>query len=378
MVVMNIAADSASSSPAGLTAIGNKLFFSAGTASYGRELYMISLDSAPSSVVGSHVYHKGSSFAGMGVEHALDSGKQLAKEGAAPQELGYENLINTSRGINGLAFDFDNLPGNLTADDFEFQMSPTGAFIEADHPPSGWDLAPAPSSISLVPGAPARVIIEWPDNAIANRWLRVTIKANGNTGLLESEVYYLGHLLGEMNGPQAGIYSISNADVSMIRGLVDQNATISTTADIDKNSFVNNSDISLMRSGVGVLQLRNITIPAASGNLMLLMKVSDKGQDSDHANRLLDSAAPAVELKGLFCPAEPLSPIDDEAPLSRKPLSLTQSPTDLGSPSYSGAVDWLLGSSQWANGHEQVEDNPLLDGGLEFDSFDQVFGQFQL
>ena len=48
------------------------------------------------------------------------------------------------------------------------------------------------------------MIIQWPDNAIANRWLRVTVKANDQTGLSVPEVYYLGHLLGEMTGDQGG------------------------------------------------------------------------------------------------------------------------------------------------------------------------------
>ena len=107
-------------------------------------------------------------------------------------------------------------------------MSPQGAFVEADHPPADWQSAPSPSAISVEPGSPSRVIIEWPDNAIANRWLRVTIKATANTGLAEPEVYYLGHLLGEMTGHQSGIYSVSNADVSAIRSQVGQNANIST------------------------------------------------------------------------------------------------------------------------------------------------------
>jgi hypothetical protein len=110
----------------------------------------------------------------------LDTSKQLAKEGVEPQTLTYDNLINSSRGINGLVFDIQNLPGGpsastLSVADFEFQMSPTGAFIEADHPPANWSNAPAPSSISVVAGSqgsPDRVVLQWPDNAIANRWLR--------------------------------------------------------------------------------------------------------------------------------------------------------------------------------------------------------------
>lgn len=128
---------------------------------------------ATASVVDSHVYYAGSTFASVGgaagVAAALDNSKVLAKEGATPQLLTYDNLINTSRGINGLVFDIAGLPANLTAGDFVFQMSPQGAFNEASNPEAGWTTAPAPLSVSVLPGATARVVITWADHAIENR-----------------------------------------------------------------------------------------------------------------------------------------------------------------------------------------------------------------
>jgi hypothetical protein len=245
-------------------------------------------------VQATYIYYAASSFANSGIENALDNTKRLAKEGVEPVTLSYDNLINSSPGINGLVFDIRNLPGgssgNLTAADFEFQMSPTGAFIEADHPPANWTVVPFPSSISVLPGSPDRVVIQWPNNAIANRWLRITVKATANTGLTEPEVYYIGHLLGETTGPSGGVYTVSFADITPIRSVVGQTVDASSIHDIDKNGTVSFADISAMRPNVGA-QLTNITIPAAnassggSGSEKLSSQQSGTGKSGGDSRR---------------------------------------------------------------------------------------------
>ena len=144
---------------------------------------LVRLDSvaAPAEIVNRFVYH--AAFAGGGSN--IDSGKVLALEGAGPQALSFVNLINTSQGINGVGFDIQDLanPGSLSASDFDFQISPTGSFDEGAHPPSGWVSAPVPSSVTVTPGTPSRVLVQWPNFSIMNQWLRVTVKANTQTGL---------------------------------------------------------------------------------------------------------------------------------------------------------------------------------------------------
>lgn len=210
------------------------------------------------SVVGGFVYHVG--YSGLG--SAVDTEKSLHKEGVTPQELTYDNLINSSRGINGVLFEIQNLGngGALSASDFVFQMSPQGAFVQGVNPPTGWAAAPAPSSVSVTPGSPDEVLIQWTNNVIQNRWLRVTILANSNTGLTQPEVYYVGHLLGESTGPSAGFYTVSFTDITEIRALSGQSADSGNFADIDKNGTVSFADITAMRANVGT-QLTNITVP---------------------------------------------------------------------------------------------------------------------
>jgi hypothetical protein len=217
------------------------------------------LDSVPAtSVERAFVYHNSWSGAGS----AIDSVKSLHKEGDTPQELTFDNLINTATGINGVGFDIQGLadPGALTEADFEFQVSPQGAFSQGDNPPSGWAAAPVPSSVTATPGSPDQVLIVWPDNSIENRWLRVVVKATANTGLAADEVYYLGHLLGETTGAVSGIYTIAFADVTEIRAGSGQTVDSSSPLDIDKNGTVSFADIAAMRANVSG-QLTNITVP---------------------------------------------------------------------------------------------------------------------
>ncbi|MBX3422329.1 MAG: hypothetical protein KF752_12320 [Pirellulaceae bacterium] len=216
-------------------------------------------------VVAAYIYHAHSSLASGGITSALDTSKMLAKQGPASQTLSFDNLINSARGINGIVFDIDKLPANaVTEADFQFQISPQGTFNEAANPPASWPAAPAPASVSVLPGSPKRVVIEWLDNVISNRWLRVTINSNANTGLAQSESYYLGHLLGETTGHSSGVYTVSFADATPIRSSVSQVVGPGSIYDIDKNGIVAFADITAMRSNISA-QLTNITIPAVAG-----------------------------------------------------------------------------------------------------------------
>jgi RHS repeat-associated protein len=236
-------------------------------------------------VVDRKVYYKGSNFdaGGSDIAAALDSSKILAVEGVAPQTLSYDNLINSARGITGIVLDVAGLVGtNLTSADISAKMSPQGAFDESANPPSGWEPAPQPIIfvISGTSTTPARIRLEWPDNAITNRWLTIEVAATPNTGLIEPERFYLGHLLGETTGPNNGIYTVSFADITPIRAAVGQTVDATSIADIDKSGTVAFADISAMRANVGA-QLTNITIPATSAGNGEMAMFSSPGQGSD-------------------------------------------------------------------------------------------------
>jgi hypothetical protein len=97
------------------------------------------------------------------------------------------------------------------------------------------------------------------------------VLANANTGLPSQQTFYIGHLQGEVNGLEmggaSGALQVTNADLGVVRLLIGIIATMTSVVDITKNGLVQNSDITAIRSGLGVRQLRLNTIPiAGSGN----------------------------------------------------------------------------------------------------------------
>jgi sialidase-1 len=215
----------------------------------------------PSRTSGQHVYLP--QFSGEGEK--IDTSKSVARETEEPQPLDLQHVINCSQGITGLILDLEHglLPQGITADDFGFQVSPTGTFDQLVHPPTEWAVGPQPGSITAAPAYPNRVCIQWPEKSIMNRWLRVTVKANKSTGLVEPQVFYIGHLLGNLRPASEGAFSVSFQDITAIRAQIGQTAQVEHPADIDKNGSIGFTDIMALRANVGG-RLTQITIPPAS------------------------------------------------------------------------------------------------------------------
>lgn len=217
-------------------------------------------------VTGRYAFYAGSDFNQVGgLSAALDASKTLLRAGASPADTSFSNIINYVYGINGVVIDIGGLANNaLTADDFVFRVAPTGTSGVTS--PSAWPIAPAPSSIQVTPGTttnPARVRIEWPNNSIENTWLQIIVKANANTGLINREVFYLGHALGDVDGEAP--YRVTTLDVLSTRSSVGNAIVdVSDMRDVDKDRRITTLDVAFIRSRVGNnVLLNNITIPAA-------------------------------------------------------------------------------------------------------------------
>lgn len=236
---------------------GGKLRVYALNTNNGIQAFEVEMPASNATILSRSVVHGGWS----GVGSAVDTVKVLHKEDSVPTTLTNNNLINTARGINGIQFEIQDLANavGLSASDFEFQVSPQGAFDEGTNLPEDWEAAPAPSGVSVSGSNPYVALVQWPDNAIRNRWLRITVKANANTGLAADEVYYIGHLLGETTGA-TGPFTVAFADITPIRTAVGSTVGADNVADIDKNGTVAFADISSMRANVGT-QLTAITVP---------------------------------------------------------------------------------------------------------------------
>ena len=136
--------------------------------------------------------------------NAIDATKVALFPG---QPTSTANYTNYSRGINGLIVDLSN-PASPTASDFLFE---TWNGISLD----GFVPASAVPTFTLIPGGGAtgsnRVKIEFPDNAIRNTWLRVTVLASPTTDLPANDVFIFGNAVADMYTGNIGISTRSSS-----------------------------------------------------------------------------------------------------------------------------------------------------------------------
>ncbi|MDP6634507.1 MAG: hypothetical protein QGG42_06395, partial [Phycisphaerae bacterium] len=103
-----------------------------------------------------------------------------------------------------------------------------------------------------------RVTLVWPDGAIANQWVEVTVLATADTGLAAADVFYFGNAVGETSGD--GV--IGQAEYDTFKSQFGQRGGIGTLAsDFDGDGRVGLRDFALMRSRFGA-EVQSPTIPA--------------------------------------------------------------------------------------------------------------------
>ena len=148
-------------------------------------------------VIGRHLFYNDSSFDGGQPAANADDDQAIAPDKIAllpGQRASFANYSSYGSGLNGIILDIENLLGTPSVGDFTFRMGNT-------HNPGSWELAPAPMGITVRPGEGAegsdRITLIWPDGAIVNRWLEVTVHAGPRTGLMEDDVFYFGNAIGE-------------------------------------------------------------------------------------------------------------------------------------------------------------------------------------
>ncbi len=216
-------------------------------------------------VTGSHLLYRDSAFqANGGVAAALESSKLLssAKE---PLSSSFANVSNYSRGINSVVLDIANVTtSNLTATDFIFRLSPTQTSGVVT--PRNWSSAPPPTAITVTPGSantPARVQVDWQNNAIENNWLQVVVQPTSRTGLSHPAVFYVGHAYGEING--VAPYRTSVADLSMIQPAISTDLVdVTDMRDLNKDRRVSVADATLLYPRIATtITLNTIVIPLA-------------------------------------------------------------------------------------------------------------------
>ncbi len=217
-------------------------------------------------VVWRGVFYNNSGFDGESPAAGAPDDRAIAVDKSAllpGQTASYVNYTSYSRGINGIMIDVAGLPGDITADDFVFRV---GNLLDV----GVWLAASRPTEVTVRQGAgvggSARITITWPDGAIQNQWLEVTLKATQRTGLKSSDVFYFGNLLGE--SVDSGIdVRVNVQDQALARfDAVAQTGAVSITAvsDHNRDTLVDGADEWIAARGSAALAtLRLFTAPAA-------------------------------------------------------------------------------------------------------------------
>ena len=217
----------------------------------------------PPAVAGRHVFYNNSSFDGRSPLADARDDAAVAPDKAAllpGQTAAFANYTSYSRGINGVMVDVFNLPaGDLRPDDFAFNLGTDSDLL------ASWEPAPAPAAIGVRRGAgdggSDRVTITFPDGAVRNTWLRVTVKANADTGLAADDVFYFGNATAETgNSPDdALVNAIDLAAVRAHQSIAPQ--PIASPYDLDRDGRVSALDLSIIRRSRGEPVLPLITLP---------------------------------------------------------------------------------------------------------------------
>ena len=118
---------------------------------------------------------------------AIAPDKRALAPGEAPTAA---NETSFARGLNGIMIDVQGLRAIPTFRDFEFSVAPEpGA--------ERFSMAPIESSITVRPGegigGSDRITIIWPEYAIQDEWLRVTMLPTSQTGLDRSDTFFFGN-----------------------------------------------------------------------------------------------------------------------------------------------------------------------------------------
>ena len=236
--------------PAGVYYVCAEIADAGGRARFAHARNPITL-SEPAEVLGRHVFYNGSVHDGGNPDPTADDDLAIAPDKTPLLPGGTataSNYTSYSRGINGIMVDLARLPDGVVPDEADFRFR-----VGNDSDPGGWEPAPPPQSITFRPGVgvndPGRVTIIWPDGEILNRWLEVTVSAEG-LGMAGDDVFYFGNAVAEA-GDWPEHAQVTTADLLLARnnprGSVEP-AGVDFPYDFNRDGYVDAIDVLLARN----------------------------------------------------------------------------------------------------------------------------------
>ena len=197
-------------------------------------------------IVGRSVFYNNSSFDNSDPSaNAADDGAIAPdKTALLPGQTGsFANYTSYDKGINGLMLDANALQNgaSITASDFAFNVSTDGI---------NWTPAPAVDSVIVRPGmgigGSDRVEIIFPDYAITNEWLQVTMNASANTGLATADVFYFGSLVGG-TGQHDNQAIVNTTDIAIAKLASNTSADLTSISDFNRSGLTNITDVAIAK-----------------------------------------------------------------------------------------------------------------------------------
>jgi subtilisin family serine protease len=209
---------------------------------------------AEARVVGRSVFYNHSAFDGYDSAASANDDGAIATDKRAllpGQTATFANYTGFTRGVNGIMIDVKALPAGaeLRADDFLFRVGHA-----LDGRPADWPAAPAPAEITVRRGAGTdgsdRITLTFPDGAIHNGWLQVTVKPTARTGIGAADVFYFGNLVGDTgNGAAAAVTAM---DLALVRSRVGSNRLRPEDVfDVNHDDRINVLDLAAVRGNQG-------------------------------------------------------------------------------------------------------------------------------
>ncbi len=224
-----------------------------------------------------------------------------------------ENYTNYTKGLNRIIVDIAGSTGiQLTNNDLVFRVGNT-------NDPSNWTLVdgtgeiPLPTISSTPPDASGiqRFTLAWPDLAIHNQWLQVTIKSTSNTELDAPDIFYFGNQIGDVSdstpaGQHVRVNSFDLLDIKLNQGSNPNH--VANQFDVNRSGDVDAFDLLDAKfnqvTAEGLLMLAAPIVPAALQVVATTPDISPPS-DTDSVVAEVPLASPTVDEASTAAIVEP-------------------------------------------------------------------------
>ncbi len=176
-------------------------------------------------------------------DDAIDPDKHSLAPGAPATSSNYSSYVH---GINGVMVDVTNLanPSALGPQEFAFRTGNSSNLAEWQRV----DVEPASITTRALDSDDQnhRITIIWPNGAIHNTWLEVTVRPTSNTGLSAPHTFYFGNAIGDSsNNPLNAI--TDGFDFASARDHRSETALMDSANDHNRDGRVDGTDLAIVR-----------------------------------------------------------------------------------------------------------------------------------